>query len=282
MSHCPRPPELARLLDGELTENRAARVRAHLDACAACAAELDAQRTLVGRIAAPVPGLRLDAALTSVMRRLDGAPAPAARPRPRRAIAVALSASGLAAAAAVAIVTLAPRPGAEPDRGAFAARGASAEWTRKVGVELWALEGAPRRLSKGDRLAPGVALVGAFSNVDPGPAHLLAFALDAGGAVHWLYPAFDDARSDPASLRLEGSVVHRALPESVILQDVPPGPLRFVLVVTPEPLRVSAIEAAAPTDRTPSALRARWPAARVDELDVTFGPLPATTPEVHP
>jgi hypothetical protein len=282
MSTCPRTPELVRLLDGELTENRAAGVRAHLDACAACTAELDAQRTLVGRIAAPIPELRLDEALSSVMRRLDLAEAAHVPLRPRRVAGLAVPALGGLAAAAVVLVALALSPDRAPDRGEFSARGASVAWSRKVGVELWALEGGPRRLSAGDRLAPGVALVGAFSNVDAAPAHLLAFALDGHGDVHWLYPAFDDPGSDPASVRLEGSVIQRALPESVILQDVPPGPLRFVLVVSREPLRVSSIESVGVAGRTPAALRARWPAARVDELDVIFGALPATSPEVRP
>ncbi len=277
---CPRAQELTRLLDGELTENRAAGVRAHLGACAACAAELEAQRRLVDRLAAPIPHRPLDEALSAVMQRLDRAEAPA-RSRPTAGLVVR-ALGGVAAAAAVVLVTVALIPRSERDPGEFSARGAGVDWTRKVGVELWALESAPRRLSPGDRLPPGIALVGSFSNVDAAPAHLLAFALDARGEIHWLYPAYTDPRSDPASVRLDASVVQRALPDSVILEDVAPGPLRFVLVTTREPLRVSDIESAAASDRTPAALRSRWPAARVDELSVTFGPPPPAVREVHP
>ncbi|HET8538477.1 MAG TPA: hypothetical protein VFL83_01265 [Anaeromyxobacter sp.] len=273
---CPPPRELTRLIDGEVTENRAAELRTHAAACGACARELEAQRTLVARVAAPVPGVPSEGAHEALSRRLDAAERPRDAVAPsRRAWAV-----GGLAAAALAVVVVVPLVRGAPDRGEFQARGAPVEWTRKVGVELWALDGGPRKLAAGDRLAPGVALVGSFSNVDSAPAWLLAYALDARGEVHWLYPAFVDPRSDPGSIRLDASVVQRALPDSVVLEDVPPGALRLVLVVSRAPLRVSAVEREPAAGRTPEALRARWPDARVDEVPVVFGSPPAR--EVRP
>jgi anti-sigma factor RsiW len=277
-SACPAPRDLTRFLDGELTENRAAALRAHLGRCSRCAGELAGQRALLDAVAAPVPALRSEAErVAELLARLDAAPSPVpARRRP--ALAWWSGALAACAAALVAFVSLRSHPA--PDRGEFTARGAAVGWARKVGVELWALERGPRRLAPGDALARGVPVVASFSNVDGAPAYLLAFALDARGEVHWLYPALPDAASDPASIRLEGAVVHRALPEAVVMEDVAAGPLRFVLVVTRAPLRASAIDAAAPPDRTPEALRARWPDARVDELDVTYAA--SSQPEVHP
>lgn len=275
---CPRPRELTRLLDGEATENRAAELRAHVGACRACAAELDAQRALVARISAPLPGVPSEGALDAVMRRVDSTGSPQRRLEPRRRI---WAVGGLAVVSALAVaIAVLVRPGGR-DGGEFRARGAAVDWTRKVGVEIWALEAGPRKIGPGDRLRAGVALVGSFSNVDSAPAYLLAYALDAGGEVHWLYPAFLDPRADPESVRLDASVVHRALPESVVLQDVAPGALRLVLVVTRAPLHVSSIESAPVPERTPEALRARWPDARVDELPVVFGS-PSTDREVPP
>lgn len=271
---CPDPQELARLLDGELTENRAARLRAHAAGCAGCAAELEAQQRLLEGLRAPLPGLPSDGALAAVMERLDAADAAAgarARRRPGR-----LAWGGLAAAAAAAVLLVAVSAAPVRRDDGFAPRGAAVAWDRKVGVELWALEGQPRRLAPGDRLPSGVPVVASYSNVDPAPAWLLAFALDARGEVHWLYPGWIDATQDPAAVRLEGSVVQRALAESVVLEEVPDGPLRLVTVVTRAPRRVSEIEAALPADRTPEALRRRWPDARVDELPVRYAPdLPA-------
>jgi Putative zinc-finger len=266
-SACPRSRELSRLLDGEVTENRAGELRGHLASCRACVDELERQQRLLADIAAPVPGVASEGALQALMRRVDTAEASVRPHLPGDdRLKGLLGLVAVATALALAIVLL-PRAG--EDRGEFSARGANVAWSRKVGVELWALEGTPRRLSPGDRLAPGVALVGTFSNLDPAPAYLLAFALDSRGEVRWLYPAFTDPRSDPVSVRLEASVVQRVLPETVILEDVAPGALRFVFVLSREPRRVSSIESATVPDRDPSALRARWPDARVDDLLVS-------------
>ena len=270
---CPPARELTRFVDGELTENRAADVRAHLGRCSRCSGDVEASRRLVARIAAPWPGAPSDDALAAVMRRVTVG----ASPPPRR-FGAPFSwrvLGGLAAVATVATAVLAVRPSDPSPRAAFAPRGATVPWARKIGVDLWALEGPPRRLAAGDHLAPGVAVVASFSNVDPAAAWLLVFAEDARGEVHWLYPAYTETGTDPGSIRLDGSVVQRALPESVVLEDVPAGPLRFVVVVSREPLRVSAVERATPPERTAAALRARWPDARIDERSVTFGFPPA-------
>ena len=108
---CPDPLELARLLDGELTENRAARLRAHAAGCSRCGAEVAAQERLLEGLRAPVPGLPSEGALAAVMGRLDAADqaaAPAAR-RPDRRRWYDLAA---AAAAAVVLVSVTTAPAA--------------------------------------------------------------------------------------------------------------------------------------------------------------------------
>ena len=268
---CPSPEELARLLDGELTENRAARLRTHVATCTGCAAELRAHQLLLDRIRAPLPGIPSEGALAAVMGRLDAADT--AAPVERRPVPRAWM--GLAAAA-VLLVALVTIPGRRQD--GFAARGADVAWAQKIGVELWALQGQPRRLAHDDQLATGVALVASYSNVDPAPAWLLAFALDERGEVHWLYPGYLVAGTDPQAVRLEGTVLQRPLPESVVLDDVPGGALRLVTVVTRAPLHVADIEAVSPSERTPEALRRRWPDARIDELTVRVAPAASAVP----
>ena len=71
---CPPPAEWLRLADGEVTENRAAEIRAHAAGCRACAGELAGVEALVSLIGAPVPGLPSQRALEAVMERLDEAP----------------------------------------------------------------------------------------------------------------------------------------------------------------------------------------------------------------
>jgi hypothetical protein len=269
---CSATEDLIRLLDGELTENRAGLLRAHATGCRACAAELRLHERLVARIADPVPGLDGGATVAAAMGRLDAAPAAPAlgarwRPGPR-------TWAGLAAAAALLLVVNLPHRRAD----VFTARGAQVAWSQRVGVELWALEGQPRRLGPGDHLERGVPVLVSYSNMDPAAAYLLAYAIDERGEVHWLYPAFTSPIGDPEALRLEGAVVHRALTDSAIFEDVPAGALRFVTVVTRQPHRISEIEAARPADRTPEALRRRWPDARVDELTVRAEAVPPAAP----
>ncbi len=264
---CPSPDALVRLVDGELTENDAARLRAHAAACPPCARALRAQERLVARLAAPLPGLATAGAVAEVMRRLD-APAAAPAPRRLRPLGPPAWASGLAALAAAAVLLVALPPGHR--LGGFTARGAAAPWTSQVGVELWALRDQPRRLAPGDGLAPGVPVVASVRNAGPAAAWLLAYALDARGEVHWLYPGYLDPATDPEALRLDGRQAQRTLPESVVLEDVPAGTLRVVTVVSPGPRRVSEIERAAPSERTPEALRRRWPEARVDEVPLRY------------
>jgi hypothetical protein len=285
---CPRGDDLGRLIDGELTENRAEALRAHLSACPACADELSRLHRLLGALAAPVPDAPRPGALQALMARLDeAAPGPAApASRPWRPARRAIGLGAAAVAAAVLAIGLAVHPGpkgfgpsGEPgDDGTFAARGGAPAWTQQVGVELWALEGAPRRLDAGSPLPAGTPLVASWRNLDRAPAYLLAFALDARGEVHWLYPAHLDAGQDPEAVRLEGAVARQAMAESVILQDVAPGPLSLVTVLSRQPRRVSDVEGVPPEARTAGALRARWPDARVDDLVV----LPAAGPTAPP
>jgi hypothetical protein len=258
---CPDLQELVRLLDGDVTENRGAELRAHIAVCSRCAGDLDAQRRLVARLSAPIPGVPSPGAAEGVMRRLDAAAAPA----PRSATWRRWMLGGLAAAAAaVAIAFVFPR--GEPSSAAFRARGAGVSWANKVGVDLWAVEVQPRKLAPGSMVTPNTAFVASYRNLDAAPAYLLAFAVDAAGEVHWLYPAFDDPGADPQSVRLDPSVAQRVLADSVIPEGLVPGTLRCVFVVSRAPLHVSSIESLAPTDRVLEALRARWPDARIDEL----------------
>jgi hypothetical protein len=258
---CPAPEELLRLLDGEITENRSSQLRSHLVDCRHCAQELEAQKQLTARLGAPIDGTPAPGAAQAILRRLDSAVA--SRPRPPASRWWVLGAGGLAAAAAVALVAL---PRAARDPGEFRPRGATVARINRVGIELWALETAPRKLASGAPVAPSTAFVASYSNIDTAAAHLLAFGVDARGEVHWLYPAFDDSRADPPAVRLEPLHVQQALPDSVVLEDVPVGPLRVVSIISRGPLHVSSIEGLAAGERTLEPLRARFPDAQVSEL----------------
>lgn len=265
---CPPAEELLRLVDGELSENRTSLLRAHALHCERCARELETGSRLAARIAAPVHGVPSPGAAQALLRRLDAAVAP--RPR-ARAWWWAVGAGALAAAMAVTLAVL-PRP--PRDAGGFRARGTAVAWRNRIGVELWALEETPRKLGAGASVAPGTAFVASYTNLDRDAAHLLAFGVDAHGEVHWLYPAFDDPRTDPQSVRLEPLHVQQALPDAVAPEALPPGPLRMISITSRQPLRVSSVEALSAGGRALDALRARFRDARVDELILRVEPAP--------
>ncbi|MGC4119760.1 MAG: hypothetical protein QM765_35340 [Myxococcales bacterium] len=264
---CPSPEELFRWVDGDSGPARSAELGAHVQTCAACAAECERQRQVLARVAAPLPGAPSPGALDALMRRLDQAPSRA--PEPQRLFAAwrwVFGGLGAAAAAtAVALLVLA-RPVGPPD--GMQARGSAVEWSRKVGVDLHVLERPLRKLTPGATLRPGTALTASYRNLDARDAYLLAFGIDAQGEIHWLYPAFTDPQTDPQAVALPPANLDTVLGDSVALDELPPGPLRLITLLADAPLHVSAIEGLPVASRSPEALRARWPQAALTERTV--------------
>ena len=196
-------------------------------------------RDLCAPVAPPIATL-----VARVMARLDDPPA---RPRwPFAALATAV------AVAAGAVLWL-----ALPRNGELTARGTTRdELPRLAGITLFALDGELRPLAAGSRVTTATAYVAAYRNAGRAPAYALVFALDAAGDVHWLYPAFTDAATDPAAIALAPAPAPTLLADTVVLDEPAPGPLVLCSLVTAAPLHVSDIE------RMPhalAALRARWP-----------------------
>jgi len=267
---CPGKAEWLDLLDGEATENRASVLRAHAAECPACARELELQRQLIADLAAPVPVA--PGAVEAILSQLPTG-TPVARPRNRRAWTVAGGALVLAAAGILLIPRLAP------DRGTFSARGGDKlSWVQKVGAEVFVLGNTLVKLEAGAQVTSGVALVASYHNVNSTPAYLMVFGRDAHGELHWVYPGFEDAKSDPESVRLLPLQTRQALPDSVVLDNLPAGTLELVCLITREPLRVSRIESLPSVERELSNLRARFVDARITSLSLQVVAPPAATP----
>ncbi|HET9551522.1 MAG TPA: hypothetical protein VFP50_01005 [Anaeromyxobacteraceae bacterium] len=259
--------ELLQRLVGQLTEHRAAEVRAHLTDCPSCQAEQRAQLTLVDYLAAPIEEFPSADLQTRLEARIDQDATSGSDRRTRRSGRWALAASGVAAlAAAVALVAVPALRAARQE--VFLARGATTAWADRIGVELHLVTDPPRRLDPGTVLSPSAGLMGSYRNLGAAPAYLLAFAIDARGEVHWLYPAYTTPGTDPESVRLQGQTAGAAFADSVELERPAAGPLRCVFVVTQAPLHVSAVEALPPAERAPERLRERWPDAAVSTLDL--------------
>jgi hypothetical protein len=273
-SPCPSNREWLSLVDGEATESRAAQLRDHAGGCSRCTQELELQRQLVRDLTAPVP-VSSDA-VAAVMRRLEKAERTTRRFGWR---GWALTGGALAVAAVMAFLIV---PSTGIDRGILSARGHRLPWTQKVGVEVWAIESSPRKLEAGSVLSPSTAMVASYHNVDAAAAYLLVFALDARGEVHWAYPGFEDAKTDPASVRLEPLQLNRVLPESVMLDELPAGPLELVTVIAHEAWRVSRIESLRVPERSVASLRTRYPSARIESMSLRVAPAPVAPGKAKP
>ncbi|MGE0870743.1 MAG: anti-sigma factor [Kofleriaceae bacterium] len=263
-SSCVEPGELGRYLDGELTANRSNAVRAHVATCAACGRAIESERQLIADLAAPVPQ-RTDELVRRVMTKLD---APAT-PAPRRA-APRFVWAGALAAAAMLTVFVATR---STNREQFTARGPSVtadvrqELARHVGVTAFVSQPAKRQLADGDRVADNAAFMFSFRNLySTARVYFIAFAVDAKDDVHWFYPAYVDATTDPLAIELARADAETLLPEAIELEDVAPGPLRVITIASPIPLRVSQIERLPAPELTRNALEARWRDAVIREL----------------
>jgi hypothetical protein len=256
MTGCPDHAELVELLDGELTENRARAVRAHLDDCGPCRDELASWQRVITRIATPMPPSV--GAQQRVLSRL-GEPHGAAT-RARRW--PALGGLALAAGAAVALAIMLHHPQArEPE---LIARGGGAHsLARDVDVSVYASEASLRALHDGATVSPGTAFAVSYRNLGA-PAYAAVFAIDAAGEVHWIAPAYLSAATDPTSFLLAPGTTDTVLADATVLASPAPGALRVLVVVTPTPLHVSEIERLAPRDA--ASLRSRWPDADVREL----------------
>jgi len=224
------------LIDGELTENRAAAVRAHLGDCRACRDEVEALRGLVQDVARPVAPL--PGSFERVMNRLDEAP-----PRARRVGWRGVGAMLGAAAALVLALGLHARSRPEL-QGSLVARGVSAapSIARDVGVTVYRGSNRLEALRQGDAVDADTAYSVGYRNIGPGPAFAVVFARDARGEVHWIAPAWLDPREDPSSLSLPPSE-REVRPSGAVVFDRPaPGDMHVFVVLTERPLHVSEVE----------------------------------------
>jgi hypothetical protein len=262
----PTDDELLRFVDADLSPEQMERIEEHLASCAVCAARAAALRELIEDVRAPIPAEDLDVGehVASVMNRLD---APAEAPKVRR---VSGWIGALAAAAGLALYF---GSGAGEERGHFTARGGNAEssLSRDVGVQLYAQRGALEPLQAGGSVRPGTPLTAGLRNVGRDAAHLLLFAVDARGDVHWIAPQFTVAGEDPAAVVVSHSPDEKLLPSAVAFDDLAPGRLRVVAVIAKKPARVSAIESLEKAELDGEGLTKRFPEAEVRQflLDVT-------------
>jgi hypothetical protein len=257
MTACPHRDQLVALLDGELTENRARALRAHVEDCTACRDELASWQRLIARVAVPAPSPA--GASQRVMARLDDATSPIATRRRWPAF----GGLALAASAAVALAIALHWPRAHGPE--LVARGGGVHsLARDVNVSVYASEATLRPLHDGAAISANTAFAVSYRNLGA-PAYAVVVAVDAAGDLHWIAPAYLSTATDPSSCPLGLNADDTVLPNATVLDSPAPGPLRVFVLVTPSPIHVSELEQLArPIDA--SALLARWPDADVRVL----------------
>ncbi len=266
---CPSETELLSFVDADLPPEQLARIEKHLELCSACAKQVMALSTLVADIAVPLPlEPPLDVAphVAGVMQRLD---APMAAPRAARILAWC----GALAAAAAALLLFTKLHGPVASGGAdgeFAARGGPvvASLARDVGVQLYGQQQTLVALRGGSHIAASTPLTAGLRNVAREPAYLLLFAVDARRAVHWIAPEYTSAGSNPESFAIAAASAERLLPTTAVFDDLAPGGLRVVALISKTPLHVSDIEALPPEQLGVEGLRKRFSGAEVREISL--------------
>jgi hypothetical protein len=218
-------------------------------------------------IAAPVPGVADAGTGARILKRLAAEPTARAAPgRTTLRMGIALATSVAAIAAGVA---LAPRLAPDRPPGVLTARGGKPERSLRRDVGVIVHRGGDRLvpLRDGDAVDGETIYSTSYRNLgEAGAAFLMVFAVDAAGAVHWIHPAYVDAKDDPGSVPLVRAISEELLPSGAVLSAPSMGPLRVVTLVTARPLKVSQIEALSAKELSLAALRERFPAAEIAEI----------------
>lgn len=280
---CPDEDELLSFADADLPPERLERIETHLQRCAFCEKAVAELRELIEAVAAPVePRARFDVPehVGLVMKRLD-TPQPAARSLTWMGLG-----GGLAAAAAIVLaVTIhggqrgpALAPGAEghaeAPRGEFVARGGPglASLSRDIGVQLYGVSPAPYALSSGSRIRAGVGLTAGLRNLGKERTYLLLFAVDAKQVVHWIAPEYTQPETNPVAVSIAPSRNESLLPTTAVFDDLAPGRLRVIAVITREPTQVSDVEKLGPTELNADGLLKRFPRAEIRQFLLEVSP----------
>lgn len=223
MSERPSRLELARLVSGELAEDRARRVRAAVQGDPDLQRELD--ELSANAAAYEERGAQQRARL---LVRLEQETSATGSPR-RWWWALAPAAAAALAALVVLVVLPTVRPPAPVPVVAFKGQLAVRVVARRGGRQFVVGQGAA--LSAGDALR--------FVVTTGAPGHLVVLSIDGQGTLSPFYPETPAAR-DPRPLRLESAGRHE-LPGSVVLDEAP-GPELLVVVFSRRPFDRRSVE----------------------------------------
>jgi hypothetical protein len=229
---------------GDVTVNTRDAMLTHEQDCAACRALRVRLRQLLEDLAVPPPFQVADEFVAKVMAgcAADGERSRAARGQAWRRT-LPWTGGLLAIAAAFALAWLpAKNDGVD---GQLRARGGNQALPLQVGAlsaDVFLARGKTLQrlgdatLGNGDRLAVRVV------NQTSEARFFMAFAIDAAGDVHWLFPAYSNAAENPEASELLAYQAARVLPETVELLGTAEGALRVVSLLSDRRMNVKEVE----------------------------------------
>ncbi len=124
---------------------------------------------------------------------------------------------------------------------ALAARGVGRA-EPKLDAQVFAVHGDKFGPVQGATMSGGDGLAVRYWNLTSETYYLMAFATDAEGTMHWIYPRYTDPASDPSSVAIAPSVDGRLLDEVVEPESPAEGPLLVTVLISERPLSVKSLE----------------------------------------
>jgi hypothetical protein len=234
---CIGEDDLVRAETGELTLNRLREVDAHVAGCSQCGQVRREIRGMVadlGRLPAPGDDQRF---IEQVMAARSSRPAPA---RPRRFVIPAFAAAAVMVLA-VAVATLSTSLRGKDE--AWTARGQAADpRSRTPSAEVLVVREGRLLPVSGQTLSSTDAFAVRTVNRTRETRHLAAFAVDAAGAVHWIFPEYTDGTLDPPAIPLAPSDSEQLLPQLVAPDRPSSGPMHVFALISRESTSVKQIE----------------------------------------
>jgi predicted anti-sigma-YlaC factor YlaD len=231
-------------MEGELSTNVAGEMQAHLANCAGCRQALQRLRETAGRLrharAAEDPSF-----VSQVLQRL---PEISRRHPGRWLVGLALP-----AAATLVIFLIVPshrRDGENSESGAFVARGGpkggSVEPATHLGVEVFVHPQSHEKnrvaMRGGERIENGDGFSFVVSNRFGRDVYLCLFAIDSAQVVHWFYPSYADAATEPQAIRVPAAPAIMPLSQGVTPEGLAPGRLSVVALFLARSVGVAEVE----------------------------------------
>jgi hypothetical protein len=233
--------ELVKAELGELTLNQVSSLNGHAAVCYRCAQARQAIRQLTEDLAPSRQPAEDDGFVERVMLAREIAPRVEAA---RRRYVPWFAAAALVLLVAGTAKLVADHAGHQESWTARGRRGGANPSLRMPASEVLVMRGSQLLPLSGRSLSPSDAFAVRYVNPTDQTQYLAAFAVDAAGTVHWIFPEYVDATTDPSSIPLASGKDEQLLPQVVAPEKPAPGPMRVVTLTSPAPATVKHVESA--------------------------------------